>query len=180
MIQNANIIAFTAKLLFVGAATFTRISLICFYFRLVRDSGIEWFKHVLYASMCFVVALGIAFTCVGIWLCVPVQSYWVFPPIAGHKCLDEGSSTLIIGVFNCFADLLTTILPIPLVWKLQMPLRDRLGVCILLGLGLIVTIAGVLRTWWIWESFHAWDETWLSYPLWICAAVEIDLAIVSI
>lgn len=72
MFQNANIVAFAAKLLFVEAATFTRMSLIFFYYRLVRDTGIAWFSWVLHASMAFVVALGIAFTCIGIWLCMYV------------------------------------------------------------------------------------------------------------
>lgn len=67
--QNAGIVAFCSKLLFVQAATFTRISLILFYYRLVRDSGIQWFTYVLHASMAFVVGLDISFTCVGIWLC---------------------------------------------------------------------------------------------------------------
>lgn len=63
--------------------------------------------------------------------------------------------------------------------KLQMPLRQRIGVCILLCLGFIVTIAGSIRTYFIWKSLIAtWDETWYSYPLWIAAAVEIDLAVV--
>lgn len=179
-LQDANIAAFTAKLLFVGAASFTRISLICFYYRLVKNSGITWFNKVLHASMFFVVGLGIAFTCVGIWLCDPVEAYWVFPLIEGHKCMNEGTSTLIIGIFNCIADLLCTLLPIPLVWKLKMPAKHRTGVCILLGLGFIVTIAGIIRTYFIWQSLiNSWDETWYSYPLWICAAIEIDLAVVS-
>lgn len=76
----------------------------------------------------------------------PIQSYWVFPPIEGSKCLNEGTATLIIGIFNCVADLLTTILPIPLIMRLQMPLKHRMGVCVLLGLGFIVTIAGAIRT----------------------------------
>jgi hypothetical protein len=68
--ENAGIVAFSAKLLFVQAATFTRMSLICFYYRLVRDSGIDWFIWVLHGGMFFVVSLGIAFTCIGIWLCM--------------------------------------------------------------------------------------------------------------
>jgi len=178
-IQNANIVAFVAKLLFVEAATFTRISLICFYYRLVRDSGIEWFRWVLHASMIIVVAMGIAFTCLGIWLCVPVQSYWVYPPDFGHyHCLSEGTTTLIIGVLNCLVDLLVTLLPVPLVMKLQMPLKHRIGVCILLSLGFVVTIAGIVRTYFIWKSLmDSWDETWFSYPLWICATIEIDVAV---
>ncbi|CAK1354091.1 unnamed protein product [Cercospora beticola] len=178
--QNAGIVAFTAKLLFVGASSFTRISLICFYYRLVKDSGISWFNKILHASMFFVVGLGIAFTCIGIWLCIPVQAYWRFPPKWPYKCLDEGTTTLIIGIFNCIADLLCTLLPIPLVWRLKMPLKHRVGVCVLLGLGFIVTIAGVLRTYFIWQSLiSSWDVTWYSYPLWICATIEIDLAVVS-
>ncbi|CAK3894328.1 unnamed protein product [Lecanosticta acicola] len=177
--SNAGIIAFTAKLLFVEAATFTRMSLHCFYYRLVRDSGIGWFRYVLHASMLFIVLLGIASICIGIWLCVPVQSYWVFPPMEDAKCLDEGVVTLVIGVLNCFADLLTTLLPIPLVMKLQMPLKQRIGVCILLSLGIVVTVAGVVRTYYVWVALiKSWDETWFSYPLWICAAIEIDVAVI--
>lgn len=84
------------------------------------------------------------------------------------------------GILNCLADLLCTILPIPIVWRLRMPLRQRISVCILLCLGFIVTIAGIVRTYFIWKSLiDTWDETWFTYPLWIAAAVEIDIAVVS-
>ena len=85
------------------------------------------------------------------------------------------------GVINCVSDLLTTVLPIPIVMRLQMPLKQRIGVCVLLCLGFIVTIAGVIRTYFIWKSLmDSWDQTWFAYPLWIAAAVEIDLAVVSV
>ena len=61
------------------------------------------------------------------------------------KCLDEGKVTLAAGIINCFADLLVTALPIPMVMRLQMPIGQRLGVAVLLGLGFIVTLAGVIR-----------------------------------
>lgn len=61
-----------------------------------------------------------------------------------------------------------------------MPLRQRIGVCVLLSAGIIVTIAGVVRTYFIWKSLiDTYDETWFTYPLWICAALEIDIAVVS-
>jgi len=81
---------------------------------------------------------------------------------------------------SCLADLLCTILPIPIIMRLHMPLRDRIGVCVLLSAGIVVTIAGVLRTVFIWNALvTTYDESWATYPLWICAAVEIDLAVVS-
>ena len=85
------------------------------------------------------------------------------------------------GIINSVSDLLTTVLPIPIVMRLQMPLKQRIGVCVLLCIGFIVTIAGSIRTYFTWKSLIAsWDETWYAYPLWIAAAVEIDLGLVHV
>ncbi|KAI7281442.1 hypothetical protein KC345_g4156 [Hortaea werneckii] len=179
MISEAGKIAFVAKLAFVFAATFTRLSLIAFYYRLVKDSGLRWFKGVLHASLAWTVAVWVCFVCQTIWLCRPVEAYWQYPPNPDAHCLDEGKVMLGGGVINCVSDLLTTVLPIPIVMRLQMPLKQRIGVCVLLCLGFIVTIAGVIRTYFIWKSLiDSWDQTWFAYPLWIAAAVEIDLAVI--
>ncbi|KAK3113861.1 hypothetical protein LTR53_008436 [Teratosphaeriaceae sp. CCFEE 6253] len=179
MIVGANKVAFAAKLMFTLAATFTRLSLICFYYRLVKDSGLRWFTWVLHASLAWTVAVCLTFLAEVIWLCIPIQAYWVFPPMAHAYCLDEGKVMLGGGVINSVSDLLTTVLPIPIVARLQMPRRQRLGVCVLLCLGFVVTIAGVVRTYFIWKSLLAqYDEPWFAYPLWIAAAVEIELAVI--
>lgn len=61
--------AFVAKLLFTIAATFTRLSLISFYFRLVKDSGYNRFRMVLWAGMFWQIAVCITFTLLIIFLC---------------------------------------------------------------------------------------------------------------
>lgn len=63
-------IAFVAKLMFTLASTFTRMSLIAFYYLLVRDSGLMWFKYVLHVSQALNVAVGITFIFLVIFLCV--------------------------------------------------------------------------------------------------------------
>lgn len=77
--------------------------------------------------------------------------YWIFPPV-GH-CINEGKTMLGGGIANSITDLWTTILPIPIVMRLQMPLRQRIWVCILLSMGVIVTIAGSVRTYYTWKRF---------------------------
>lgn len=63
--------------------------------------------------------------------------------------------------------------------RLKMPLRQRIGVCILLSMGVIVTIAGIIRIYYTWDSLIAsWDESWRAYPLWIATAVEIHLGMI--
>lgn len=109
-----------------------------------------------------------------------MQLYWAFPPIPG-KCLDEGAVTLAAGCINCVVDFLSAALPIPLIMRLHMPLKQRIGVCALLCVGFFVTIAGIIRTYYIYKSLIAsYDETWFTYPLWIAAALEIDIAVVSL
>jgi hypothetical protein len=62
-----------------------------------------------------------------------------------------------------------------------MPRSQRFGVAVLFGLGIIVSVAGVVRTWFIYRSlFGEYDQTWYAYPLWIAAAIEIDLGVVSL
>jgi hypothetical protein len=61
-----------------------------------------------------------------------------------------------------------------------MPKRQRIAVVLLLSAGFIVVIAGIVRTWFIYRSLVVeYDLTWYSFSLWIAAAVEIDLGVVS-
>ncbi|GME64377.1 hypothetical protein GTA08_BOTSDO12914 [Neofusicoccum parvum] len=109
-------VAFSAKLIFVFAATFTRQSLLCFYYRLIADSGMVWITWALHAAVFFNTTAAVAFTCLGIWLCV---------------------------------------------------------------LGFVVVVAGAIRTYYIWKGLIvSYDETWFTFPLWIAAAVEINLGVI--
>ncbi|GAB1738464.1 hypothetical protein NU219Hw_g3270t1 [Hortaea werneckii] len=178
-IEKANIIALTAKVLFTLAATFTRLSLCMFYYRLVGDSGIVWFRWVVHTNVAFTISVCITFVFLSVFLCTPVQYYWEFPPSTDGHCLDEGIATLVAGVLNLAADFLATITPIPLVMRLNMRLKYRIGVSVLFGLGFIVIVAGIVRTYYIWKGLmDTYDETWYAYPLWIAAAVEIDVGVI--
>ncbi|KAH9868670.1 hypothetical protein J1614_007742 [Plenodomus biglobosus] len=189
-------IAMSAKVVFTAAATFTRLSLHCFYYRLVADSGKTWFKWLIHANVVYTVGIFISFTFIAIFcrfvcvnsktiylplsytVCHPVKNYWTLTAPA-NSCMDEGYVTLVCGILNCVADFATTITPIPLVMGLHMPRRQRIAVAILFGLGIIVTVAGVVRTWYIYASLiKSYDQTWYAYPLWIAAAVEIDLGVI--
>jgi hypothetical protein len=43
-------IAFSAKIIWAVAAGFTRLSLLSFYYRLVRDSRLKWFRAGIHIS----------------------------------------------------------------------------------------------------------------------------------
>ncbi len=123
-----------AKLVFTCAATFTRLSLHCFYYRLIADTGKSWFKWCIHLNVIYTVGILVSFMYVNthtetlevsngqlnlhrfiaIFQCNPVSDYWVVGSPAG-SCMDEGIATLVCGIINCVADLATTVTPIPLI-----------------------------------------------------------------
>lgn len=128
-------VAMAAKIAFTWAATFTRLSLHYFYYRLVADSSKSWFKRLVYVNVAYTVSILISFTYavhktpvelgsdaealtverfLAIFMCKPVSDYWTVGSPPG-TCFDEGVATLVCGIINCVADFATTVTPIPLV-----------------------------------------------------------------
>lgn len=58
-----------SKVVFTFAATFTRLSLCVFYYRLVKDSSYTWFVWTVHATIGFNVAICIAFVFLAVFLC---------------------------------------------------------------------------------------------------------------
>ena len=81
---------------------------------------------------------------------------------------------------NTFDDFVVFLLPIPIVWNLQLPVRQRLAVISLFALGLITCLAGVFKSYYIYESFYkTYDSVWVGWPVWIVSVMEMDLGVVS-
>jgi len=69
MFESASKIALASKLLFTFAGAFTRASLICFYFRLIKDTGFSIFKYILWAAFAYNIAICIIFVILAVFLC---------------------------------------------------------------------------------------------------------------
>lgn len=58
-----------AKVLFSTASFFTRIALLLFYYRLIVDTGLKWFKRALYVAFAFDFAVFVAFVVLSLFAC---------------------------------------------------------------------------------------------------------------
>jgi hypothetical protein len=78
-------------------------------------------------------------------------------------------------------EFIVALLPIPVVFNLQMEKRQRWSVISLLSLGFLVTAVGCVRTFYVWKGWvETYDSSWWSEEHWICSEVENDLALVGI
>ena len=99
---------------------------------------------------------------------------------APQECLNEAAHIFAAGIINTVNDFCVVLIPIPVVLKLKLPLRQRLVCIFLFGAGFIVCIAGGVRIAWMYQLDTAYDKTWLAYPTWIAGTIELYLGIVSL
>lgn len=56
-----------------------------------------------------------------------------------------------------------------------MSYRERIILVSLFSNGLIVCLAGALRTYYAWIQDGSFDKTWDAFPLWIVSMVEVNI-----
>lgn len=89
---------------------------------------------LIWISVAVVISLFITVLFVDIFQCHPV-SYVYDLSIPGGKCIDQGAFYVSTAALNLFTDLMVLSIPIIITWSLQMPLRRKIAVCIILCLG---------------------------------------------
>jgi hypothetical protein len=95
------------------------------------------------------------------------------------KCIDDWVGTMAAAVVNTFSEFIIATLPLMAVFFLQVDQRQRWNVVAMLSLGFFVAIIGCIRCVYVWKALISYDLTWWSGPGWVCANVEIDVALVS-
>ncbi|KAL2865636.1 uncharacterized protein BJX67DRAFT_168976 [Aspergillus lucknowensis] len=172
----------TFQILFSLSCSITKLSLLWFCRRLL-GAGIKGLSSKYNIAMILgMVVVGLSstlFILISIFQCRPVRAYWDVQPQYSYHCLNNGAIVFSASVINIFTDVLVTILPMPLIWNLKLPTRQRIAVISIFGLGIVVDIAGSVRTVYVWKSMIAsYDTTWVGWPVLLAATVEINLGLI--
>jgi hypothetical protein len=109
-----------------------KISILLFFRRL--DSKSRLINTLIWGTMTFTVCLFFAVLFVDIFQCSPV-AYVYDLSIPGGTCIDQGAFYVSTAALNLFTDFLVISIPIIITWSLQMPLRRKIAVCIILCMG---------------------------------------------
>ncbi|PSK56724.1 Non-canonical poly(A) RNA polymerase PAPD5 [Elsinoe australis] len=128
-----------------------------FYKRLTQ--GLNKQKMVKYVSIACVVgwiSTEIAF----FTTCRPFYGYWAVPP-PNPQCTTLEHYAIVQACFNIPTDLAMLSITIPLVIRLQVPLKQKLLVGALFSMGIFVVIAAILT-----KVFNLSDVYSTSYMLW--------------
>jgi hypothetical protein len=118
--MNVNIprqLTFVISLVAVGGTSFTKVSILLFYRRLVDGVFSRRLKWSLWGGILFVALYTLTFTAYTLALCTPVQSSWkaLDPTYHGeHKCIPVRGiqvGGIIISAMSVITDFVTVTLP---------------------------------------------------------------------
>ncbi|KAK1674548.1 integral membrane protein [Colletotrichum godetiae] len=81
---------------------------------------------------------------IGIFICQPVAMNWN-PTTPGGKCGDQNAAFAAVGYFDLATDLIILVLPIPMVYNLQLRWPHKVALNIIFGAGALTMIFAALR-----------------------------------
>ena len=122
-----------ADIVWAAANTSVRISVLHFYMTVFRSN--RTFLTVAYAVFVLVVAFGVGIVISDVLTCRPLAKYW--DPRQSGLCESPRASALALSSCNIIADVLIVLLPLPMVWGLQITTRRKIELSIIFALGFL-------------------------------------------
>ncbi|KAE8393535.1 hypothetical protein BDV23DRAFT_180596 [Aspergillus alliaceus] len=167
-------ILFAYVLIYVVAIPIIKISIILFYRRIF---GMNWAMWI-----CVFLTLGYFVSCYIAFLvcCQPLSYYWTqYRDPNGGKCIFN-LYPFYIGnaAANVATDAVILIVPIPLVWKLQMRTTQKILVSSIFLLGSFACVASIVRIYFMTFLSKSLDITWIMGDIFIWSSVEPCIGIV--
>ncbi|KAF7540564.1 hypothetical protein G7054_g1261 [Neopestalotiopsis clavispora] len=112
--------------------------------------------------------------------CIPTEYLW--NPTIPAKCFPVGTVSrysYFVGSFTAFTDVVLGIVPIAAFWKLKLPTRSKVGLCILMGCTLFAAVCSIVKTTKLTTLSDYSDFPYSSTGLIIWAVVEANVIIIA-
>ncbi|WAO92079.1 Hypothetical protein NCS54_00957300 [Fusarium falciforme] len=153
-------------LTYVWPPTLAKLAILVLYYRLIPNSR---FRIALYAVAAGLVVYTLVFTILLAGPCHPQKP-------GTNTCVVN--LTISQAVLNIVSDVIVIVLPIPLIHRLNMRLKQRVTVGLLLALGSAVVIVSCIRFGYVQKMQKNPDVTWTqaSASLWSC--IEMNTGII--
>jgi hypothetical protein len=99
-----------------------------------------------YLTLGLVNVAGLVLTLVNIVQCRPVAAAVHVPTSPGAHCIDIVALYLSTAPVNIITDIAIFFLPMPTLWRMRLPKKQKIILLLVFGTGLFVTVISVIRT----------------------------------
>lgn len=174
---------FATQLLSILSLVFTKLSIVVFYRRIFKGKIFSLISSILLGA---VAAWGVAFFFATLFECMPIPMVWktLFgTPDHQAVCYDYLPMFWATAISNMIMDTAILAVPIPFVWRLHMPRRQKIAVSAIFLLGAFVVGISIARIYFFFLSSdsyaNALDITVNIAPTLYWTVIEAAVAVVS-
>lgn len=161
-------------MIYTSSLTLTKFSILLFFHR--TFAGHFNFKIAIYVMAALVGAWFTATMTASIFQCTPVSFYW--DKTQTGTCIDGESLYFITAIINVIYDVIIVSMPMPVIWKLQMPRSRKIGISGIILLGAIVILASIVRLVYV-KTLKTYDLLWDAVDIGIWSAVEPNVGVLG-
>ncbi|KAE9369910.1 hypothetical protein N431DRAFT_381270 [Stipitochalara longipes BDJ] len=167
-----------ATLTYVANMMFIKLSIAIFLLRIATKKRYTWTLKI---SMVIVTIWSLAIFFFDIFQCTPVQAQWDFT-IQNSKCASGDSfvaAAYSISVLTVITDWMYAIIPIPMIWSVQMSTQKKITVAFVLSLGIFASIATLIRVKYLVELSDYSDILFTGTTAMVWTLIEPGIAITA-
>ncbi|KAF4967676.1 hypothetical protein FSARC_4811 [Fusarium sarcochroum] len=150
-------------LFYMMALFWSKMTFLLQYYRIMEVSNMRW---VCLGAIIAVAMWGASQAIMVFLQCIPLQAVWD-PRIKGRCIANVTKWWYINGIVNIVSDFAIMLLPIPLIWKLNMPRSQKIILSGIFGLGFFTIAVSILRLQWLTprKDVTWWNITAASWSL---------------
>ena len=116
------------------AVTTIRAAIIFLYIQMF--SSVRWFLITCYVVLAVNMTFGTSAIIANCLICRPITYRWAASLVDG-SCGDQKLLDMCIAVLNLLQDIVVVVLPMPVLWGLQIMRRQKVSMSCLFGIGIL-------------------------------------------
>ncbi|KAI9692008.1 MAG: hypothetical protein M1820_009626 [Bogoriella megaspora] len=115
-------------------------------------AGIWQQERLVIGMSVFTVSTWLACVLTHVCICLPASRSWQIKPYPGDNCTIRPPNYVVIATLNVLTDFGIILIPMPLLFKVKVPLRHKIILGFLFSSGIFVIIATILRAYYSLKS----------------------------
>ncbi|KAK3936525.1 integral membrane protein [Diplogelasinospora grovesii] len=171
--------SFYASMLVYNAAIVTvKISIVLMYRRIFNVG--KHMQRATLATLIFLCAWGVALVVTLSQVCIPARAFWEPENVpGGGKCMPLVPVFFVPAVINMITDFIIFLMPLPAIRQLQLPLKQKIILSLILCLGLFTCVISIVRLSTLDAAATSSDSTWDNTEAALWSYLELTIAIIA-
>ncbi|KAI9883561.1 MAG: hypothetical protein M1823_004659 [Watsoniomyces obsoletus] len=169
-------VMYIQDMLYLIAIMSAKLSILMLYLRLFQVKKL--FRTACYILMVITVGYCVSFFFMYAFNCRPLKKTWnALDPTPG-TCIDVIMMHYVVGSFNIATDFAILLLPMPLVWQLQLKMSQKIGLLGIFATGAFVCVTTIVRQVIVVRTLRDFDQAWVVVEEIIWLTIELCVGII--